>query len=139
VRARRLLAAALLVAAGGGCALWPAMQGAPLLERADRLSRDGAFEEAVAVYGDYLTQYPGSDSAPRATASRDTLRALLDAREELARSRAELARQREELMRLRDDLARRDHDLVRVRQETERLKTDLERLKQIDLKLERRK
>jgi hypothetical protein len=115
------------------------MQGAPILERADRLSRDGAFEEAVAVYGDYLTQYPGSDAAPRATASRDTLRALLNAREELAHSRAELARQREELTRLRDDVVRRDHDLVRVRQETERLKTDLERLKQIDLKLERRR
>ena len=139
MRTRRLLVAAVCVAAAGGCAWWPATQGAPILERADRLSRDGAFEEAVAVYGDYLSQYPGSEAAPRARASRDTLRALLDAREELARSRAELVRQREELTRLRDDLARRDHDLVRVRQESDRLKTDLERLKQIDLKLERRR
>ena len=127
-------------AAAGGCAWLPSMQqGGAQLERADRLSREGSFEGAVAAYNEYLTQYPGSEAAPRVRASRDTLRALLNAREELARSQAELVRLREDLARLRDDLARRDHDLIRVRQESERLKIDLERLKQIDLKLERRK
>jgi hypothetical protein len=137
---RRWFAALLVAAAVGGCALLPSIQpGSSLLERADRLSREGSFEAAVAAYSEYLAQYPGSEAAPRVRASRDTLRALLSAREELARSQAELVRLREDIARLRDDLARRDHDLVRVRQESERLKTDLERLKQIDLKLERRK
>ncbi|HEX2442127.1 MAG TPA: hypothetical protein VHT71_27700 [Methylomirabilota bacterium] len=140
MRMRRPLAVLLLTAAGGGCAWLPSMQpGTALLERGDQLSREGAFEAAVTSYNDYLTQYPGSEAASRVRASRDTLRALLSAREELARSQAELVRLREDLARMRDDLARRDHDLFRVRQESERLKTDLERLKQIDLKLERRK
>ena len=140
MRLRRSLAVLLVAAAAGGCAWLPSMQqGGALLERGDRLSREGSFEGAVAAYNEYLTEYPGSEMAPRVRASRDTLRALLNAREELARSQAELVRLREDLARLRDDLARRDHDLIRVRQESERLKIDLERLKQIDLKLERRK
>jgi hypothetical protein len=131
-RLRRVLVASLLAAAAGGCALGPQTRGAPALDRADRLAREGALEDAVTAYGAYLTQHPEAEAAPRATASRETLRALLGARGELTRLRDELAR-------LREDLARRDSDLIRVRQETERLKTDLERLKQIDLKLERRK
>jgi hypothetical protein len=105
---RGLIAVAALVAAVGGCA-WMSHSrsaGVPMLDRAE--------------------------GAPRAAASRDTLRALLSAR-------AELAKLREELTRLREDLARRDGELVRVRQEAERLKADLEKLKQVDLKLERRK
>lgn len=129
---RRVLVASLLAAAAGGCALGPQTRGATALDRADRLAREGALEDAVTAYGEYLTQHPEAASAPRATASRETLRALLIAR-------AELARLRDELARLREDLARRDSDFIRVRQEAERLKTDLERLKQIDLKLERRK
>ena len=131
-RLRRVLVASLLAAAAGGCALSPQTRGATALDRADRLAREGALEDAVTAYGEYLTQHPEAAAAPRATASRETLRALLIAR-------AELARLRDELGRLREDLARRDSDFIRVRQETERLKTDLERLKQIDLKLERRK
>ncbi len=131
-RLRRVLVASLLVAVAGGCALSPQTRGAAALDRADRLAREGALEDAVTAYGEYLTQHPEAAAAPRATASRETLRALLIAR-------AELARLRDELGRLREDLARRDSDFIRVRQEAERLKTDLERLKQIDLKLERRK
>jgi len=131
-RLRRVLVASLLAAAAGGCALGPQTRGATALDRADRLAREGALEDAVTAYGEYLTQHPEAAAAPRATASRETLRALLIAR-------AELARLRDELARLREDLARRDSDFIRVRQEAERLKTDLERLKQIDLKLERRK
>jgi hypothetical protein len=131
-RLRRVLVASLLAAAAGGCALCPPARSAAALDRADRLAREGALEDAVTAYGEYLTQHPEAAAAPRATASRETLRALLV-------TRAELARVRDELGRLRDDLARRDSDFIRVRQEAERLKTDLERLKQIDLKLERRK
>jgi hypothetical protein len=154
--ARRLLAVAALAVAMGGCAWIPFRQlgpGAEVLVRADRLTRAGAWEDAVHVYGDYLADHPDAEAAPRAAASRDTLLALLGARAELASRRDELAvrreqlavqrrevvRLREELTRLREELTRRDSDLVRVRQEAERLKTDLERLKAIDLKLERRK
>ena len=129
---RRVLVASLLAAAAGGCALGPQTRGVTALDRADRLAREGALEDAVTAYGEYLTQHPEAAAARRATASRETLRALLIAR-------AELARLRDELARLREDLVRRDSDFIRVRQEAERLKTDLERLKQIDLKLERRK
>ena len=130
---RGLVALALLALAAGGCAGWPPGRGGqPLLDRADRLAREGAWEEAAAAYGEFLARHPHADAAPRAAASRDTLTTLLAAR-------AELTRLREETTRLRDDLARRDSDLVRVRQEADRLKTDLERLKEIDLKLERRR
>jgi succinate dehydrogenase/fumarate reductase flavoprotein subunit len=128
---RVIVAAALLVAAGG-CVRWssPAARVATL-ERADRLAHEGAWEEAAAAYGEYLVRHPRGDSAARAAASRDSLRALLSAR-------AEAGKLREELARLREELARRDGDLVRVRQEADRLKADLEKLKQVDLKLERR-
>jgi hypothetical protein len=140
-RARAGLVAAMLVVTVGGCAWLPLRRdpGAATLERADDLARDGAWEEAVEAYGRYLARYPEAEMAPRAAASRDTLRALLTARAELAMQRGELARQRDELLRLREELMRRDSDLVRTRQEAERLRVDLERLKQIDLKLERRK
>ncbi len=131
-RLRRVLVVSLLAAIAGGCASCPPIRGATGLDRADRLAREGALEDAVTAYGDYLTHHPAAAAAPRATASRETLRALLV-------TRSELARLRDELGRLREDLARRDSDFIRVRQEAERLKTDLERLKQIDLKLERRK
>jgi hypothetical protein len=131
-RLGRALTALLLAAVAGGCTLYPQIRGATALERADRLAREGALEDAVTAYGEYLTQYPEAATAPRAMASRETLRSLLSAR-------AELTRLRDELARLREDLARRDNDFIRVRQEADRLKIDLERLKQIDLRLERRK
>jgi chromosome segregation ATPase len=121
-----------LVLVAGGCAGWPFARGSMVLERADRLAREGAWEEAATAYGEYATRFPDAEAAPRAAASRDTLTALVAAR-------AELGRLREEIARLREDVARRDNDLVRVRQEADRLRTDLERLKQIDLKLERRR
>jgi hypothetical protein len=132
VRAAGLAAAALLALAAGGCVSWPAPRGQALLDRADRLAAEGAWDRAAAAYGDYLARHPRGEGASRAAASRDSLTALLAAR-------AEVARLREETARLRDDLARRDSDLVRVRQEADRLRSDLERLKQIDLKLERRR
>ena len=130
--ALRLATLVLVATLTGGCATGPFARGQAVLDRADRLAREGAWQEAATAYDEYLTRHPHTASAPRAAASRDTLVALLAAR-------AELARLREELGRLREDLARRDSDLVRVRQEADRLRTDLERLKQIDLKLERRR
>ncbi len=128
------IAAVLLLVAVGGCARFsppPARHGATL-DRADRLAREGAWDEAVTAYGEYLALRPTGEDTARAAASRDSLRVLLSAR-------AEAAKLREELGRLREELARRDGDLVRVRQEAERLRADLEKLKQVDLKLERRK
>lgn len=129
---RGSLAAVVIVLVVGGCARGPSVNGPAVLDRADRLTREGAWEEAVGAYGVYLERFPHSEAAPRAAASRDTLTALLAARTELRRLREELAR-------LREELARRDSDLVRVRQEADRLRTDLERLKEIDFKLERRR
>jgi succinate dehydrogenase/fumarate reductase flavoprotein subunit len=127
------VAAVLLLVAVGGCARWsPLPLHGATLERADGLAREGAWDEAVTAYGDYLALRPPGEATARAAASRESLRALLSAR-------AEAARLREELGRLREELARRDGDLVRVRQEADRLRADLERLKQVDLKLERRK
>jgi hypothetical protein len=137
---RGVIAGGVLVVTVGGCASWPlARAGQPMLERADRLAHEGAWEDAAAAYGEYLDHHPQAEEAPRAAASRDALRALITARAELSKAREELGRSREELARLREEIARRDGELGRVRQETERLKVDLEKLKQVDLKLERRK
>jgi septal ring factor EnvC (AmiA/AmiB activator) len=137
----------LLLAATAGCASWPlGTGGVALLSRADHQAREGAWEEAVATYDEYLTRYPDASSAPRALESRDTLASMLVARKELTRLRAEVMQLRAELAQLRDDLNRREGDLVRTRQElatrqaeADRLRADLERLKQIDLRLERRR
>lgn len=143
----RAPAVLLLMAATAGCASWPfAGGGVALLSRADHQAREGAWEEAVATYDEYLTRYPDASSAPRALESRDTLASMLMARKELTRLRAEVMQLRAELAQLRDDLNRREGDLVRTRQElatrqaeADRLRADLERLKQIDLRLERRR
>ena len=131
-RLPRLVATATLLVALAGCTAWHSPRGGALLDRADRLAREGSWEEAVGVYGEYLRHHPRGEGAPRAVANRDALRALLTARAEAARLRHELAQ-------LRDELAQRDSDLVRARRESDRLKADLEQLKQVDLKLERRK
>lgn len=143
-RTRALL---LLVAATAGCASWPlGSGGVALLSRADHQAREGAWEDAVATYDEYLMRYPDAASAPRALESRDTLASMLIARSELTRLRVEVMQLRADLAQLREDLTRRDGDLVRTRQElatrqaeADRLRADLERLKQIDLRLERRR
>ena len=90
---RRALAVLLLMAATARLRVpgrSPAA-GAPLLARADRLAREGAWEEAVAAYDEYLTRYPDAAAAPRALASRDTLASTAGrARQELTRLRAEV-------------------------------------------------
>jgi chromosome segregation ATPase len=143
----RAPAVLLLMAATAGCASWPfGSGGVALLSRADHQAREGAWEDAVATYDEYLTRYPDASAAPRDLESRDTLASMLMARSELTRLRAEVMQLRAELAQLRDDLTRREGDLVRTRQElatrqaeADRLRVDLERLKQIDLRLERRR
>jgi succinate dehydrogenase/fumarate reductase flavoprotein subunit len=132
MRGSRPAALLLVSAMAAGCASGAPPRSNALLQRADHLAREGAWEQAAVAYAQYVERFPGDDAAPRAAASRDTLSALLEAR-------AELARLREQIARLREDLARRDSDLVRVRQEADRLRADLERLKELDLKLERRR
>ena len=55
----RAPAVLLLLAATAGCASWPlGTGGVALLSRADHQAREGAWEEAVATYDEYLTRYP---------------------------------------------------------------------------------
>ena len=137
----------LLMATTAGCATWSLSDaGSTLLARADHQAREGAWEDAVATYDEYLARYPDASGAPRALQSRDTLAEMLVARNELTRLRAEVVQLRAELAHTRQDLTRREGDLVRTRQElatrqaeADRLRADLERLKQIDLRLERRR
>jgi chromosome segregation ATPase len=137
----------LLMATTAGCATWSlGSPGSALLARADHQAREGAWEDAVATYDQYLARYPEASAAPRALQSRDTLAEMLVARNELTRLRAEVLQLRAELAQTREDLTRREGDLVRTRQElasrqaeADRLRADLERLKQIDLRLERRR
>ena len=143
----RAPAVLLLMAATAGCATWSlGGPGAALLARADHQAREGAWEDAVATYDEYLTRYPDTSAAPRALQSRDTLAEMLVARGELTRLRAEVTQLRAGLAQAREDQTRREGDLVRTRQElatrqaeADRLRADLERLKQIDLRLERRR
>ena len=143
----RAPAVLLLMATTAGCATWPlGGAGSALLARADHQAREGAWEDAVATYDEYLARYPDASAAPRALQSRDTLAEMLVARNELTRLRAEVLHLRADLAQAREDLTRREGDLVRTRQElatrqaeADRLRADLERLKQIDLRLERRR
>jgi chromosome segregation ATPase len=150
----RAPAVLLLMATTAGCASWPVTDGGPaLLSRADHQAREGAWQDAVATYDEYLARFPDAAAAPRALESRDSLAAMLIARSELARLRAEVMQLRAEVIQLRAELAqarqnltRREGDLARTRQElatrqaeADRLRVDLERIKQIDLRLERRR
>ena len=143
----RTPAVLLLMATTAGCASWSmGGAGSALLARADHQARDGAWEEAVASYDEYLARYPDTKAAPRALESRNALAAALIARSEETRLRTEVMQLRAEVAQLREDLTRRESDLARTRQElatrqaeADRLRTDLERLKQIDLRLERRR
>ena len=117
-----------------GCSSWGLSSpfGGPstLLTKADRLTADGDYRSAVAVYDTYLAQY--SDDSQAVRARRDAVASIMTTRDEIARLNQELAR-------VRDELSKREGDLARVRQEADKLRADLERLKQIDLQLEKRK
>jgi len=117
-----------------GCSSWglssPFRGPSTLLAKADRLTADGDYRSAVAVYDAYLAQY--SDDSQAVRARRDAVASIMTTRDEIARLNQELAR-------VRDELSKREGDLARVRQEADKLRADLERLKQIDLQLEKRK
>jgi hypothetical protein len=107
----RGLAGLLLCVGALGCSSLPVAAPARLLAQADREARDGAWEQALRSYDEYLARFPDDRAAPRGRESRETLAAMLAAR-------AEVTRQREEVVRLR---------------------ADIERLKEIDLKVERKR
>jgi chromosome segregation ATPase len=102
------------------------------LAKAERLTEEGQYQQAVAAYDEFLAEHADDSQAPRALANRDAIAGFLTARAELARLRQDLAARDAEVARLREELAR-------VRQEGERLRADLERLKQIDLRPDRRR
>jgi hypothetical protein len=132
--ARILLVLALFTACASGPLAWPPFKRASTasLEKAERLTEERQYQQAVAAYDDFLAVHPDDSQAPRALANRDAIAGYLSARAELARLRQDLTAREAEVTRLREELAR-------VRQESERMRADLERLKQIDLKQDRRR
>lgn len=102
------------------------------LAKAERLTEEGQYQQAVAAYDAFLTAHSDDSEAPRALANRDAIAGFLTARAEMARLQQDLTAREAEVARLREELAR-------LRQESERLRADLERLKQIDLRPERRR
>ena len=132
-----LLACALVTGCASAPSWWPSF--APFtraskasLAKAERLTEEGQYQQAVAAYDEFLAQHADDSQAPRALANRDAIAGFLSARADLARARQDLAAREAEVARLRDELAR-------VRQESERMRADLERLKQIDLRQDRRR
>jgi hypothetical protein len=114
-------------------AWWPFARASTVsLAKAEKLTEEGQYQQAVAAYDEFLAVHADDSEAPRALAHRDAIAGFLIARAELARLRQDLTARDAEVARLRDELAR-------VRQESERLRADLERLKQIDLRQDRRR
>lgn len=120
----RWLAVLLLLASTAGCVSLPVLGPVLLLARADREAREGAWEEAVASYDEYLARFPGDSSAPRVLESRDTLAAMLTAQAELTRRREEVARLRDELTKLQDEGTRLREDGTRLRAEATVLRAE---------------
>lgn len=100
-RAACRLVVLLLLAATAGCASTSFLGPTRLLERADRQAWDGAWEQALKSYDEYLARFPDDASAPRALESRDRLVAMLTARTEVTQWREEVTRLRDEVNRLR--------------------------------------
>jgi chromosome segregation ATPase len=123
----------LLFACSAGCASLPAslpiIGPALLLAQADRQAREGAWEQAIASYDQYLTRFPDDSAAARVLESRDTLAATLTARAELARRREEVARLRDELATLKDEGTRLREDGTRTRAEAMVLRDEVIRLR----------
>lgn len=128
------LVSALFTACASGPFAWPPFQRASTasLEKAERLTEERQYQQAVAAYDEFLAVHPDDAEASRALANRDVIAGYLSARADLARLRQDLTAREAEVTRLREELAR-------VRQESERMRADLERLKQIDLKQDRRR
>ncbi len=127
------VAAVLLSSLLTACAAGPlARPSTTALARADNLTAQGQYEQAVAAYDQFLAEHADHSLAPRALAHRDAIAGYLKTRSELARLQQELTAREVEVAGLREELAR-------VRQEGERLRVDLERLKQIDLRPDKRR
>jgi chromosome segregation ATPase len=128
VNASRWIAVLLLPAAVTGCVSWPVIGPVLLLAQADNQTREGAWEEAVASYDEYLARYPDDRSAPRVLERRNTLAATLTARAELTRRREEVARLRDELAGLREQEAALREGGTRLRAEATVLRDEVLRL-----------
>jgi predicted nuclease with TOPRIM domain len=123
------LAMLLVVATTAGCASLPLVGPTLLLVRADHQAREGAWEEAVVSYDEFLARFPEDAWAPRVLRSRDTLAATLGARLELARRREEVARLRSELARLQVEETRLYEDWTRLRTEATAMRDEVIRLR----------
>jgi len=127
--AARWLAALLLFATIAGCVSFPILGPVLLVAQADRQAREGAWQEAVASYDEYLARFPDDSWAPRIRESRDTLAAMLTARSELTRRREEVARLRDELAGLQAEGTRLREDGSRLRAEATVLRDEVIRLR----------
>jgi len=127
--AARWLTVLLLLAAIAGCVSFPILGPVLLVAQADRQAREGAWEEAVTSYDEYLTRFPDDSGAPRIRESRDTLAAMLTARSELTRRREEVARLRDELAGLQAEGTRLREDGTRLRAEATVLRDEVVRLR----------
>jgi chromosome segregation ATPase len=125
----RRLAVLLLLANLAGCASVPLLGPTLLQAQADRQAREGAWEQAVATYDEFLRRYPADGAVPRVRASRDTLAAMVTAHAELRRRREEVAQLRDELARLSAEEARLREDRGRLRGEATELRDEVVRLR----------
>ena len=119
----------LLLAAIAGCVSLPLIGPVLLVAQADRQAREGAWEEAVAAYDEYLARFPDDSWAPRVRESRDTLAAMLTAKSELTRRREEVARLSDELAGLQAEGTRLREDGTRLRAEATVLRDEVIRLR----------
>ena len=117
------------VLSGLGPKSTPIIGPALLLARADRQAKEGAWEEAVSSYEQYLARFPDSSAAPQALESRDTLTAMLSAQAELTRQREEVTRLRDELTALKDEGTRLREGGTRLRAESTVLRAEVIRLR----------
>lgn len=135
---RSAVALVLVSALFTACASWPLSRppftraSKASLAKAERLTEEGQYQQAVAAYDAFLAAHGDDSEAPRALANRDAIAGFLTARAEMARLQQDLTAREAEVARLREELAR-------LRHESERLRADLERLKQIDLRPDRRR
>jgi chromosome segregation ATPase len=129
------LPALVLLALLAGCTSLPLLGPTLLLARADRQAREGAWEEAVVTYDEFLARYPSDSASGRVRGNRDTLAAMLTAHGELDRHREEVARLRAELARLEDEEARLREDRSRLRTEATALRDEVVRLRDERIRL----
>jgi chromosome segregation ATPase len=119
----------LILAITAGCTTIPIVGPAVLLARADRQAREGAWDDAVRSYDEYLGRFPDDEDAPRILESRDTLAAMLTARAEVARRREEVTRLQDELTKLEDEGTRLREDGTRQRAEVTTLRDEVIKLR----------